>query len=326
MAQPDRRQIHVDRPLTTISVAYIQNQSEYIAGRVFPTVPVEKQSDLYYIYDKNDWFRDEAAVRGPAQESAGGGYNVSNDSYSCLEYAFHHDIPWQDLSNADEGIDLERDATEFVTQRLLLRRERQWAANYFTTSKWGTDIAGVSSSPSAGTSVIHWSDYTNGTPVDDVDAARRAIKVATGMTPNRMVLGYDVFNKLKRHPTVRDYYKYVSADVITPQMLAAVFEIEQVMVAGAVYATNVEGETGAYNFVHGKNALLCYAAPRPSKMLPSAGYLFGWTGVSQGMGVEVAIEKFDIRSTKVTRIEGTLAFDHKKVAADLGYFFSGVVA
>jgi len=325
MPQPDRAQIHVDRPLTNLSVAYIQSQSEYIAGRVFPVVPVTKQSDLYYVYNKNDWFRDEAALRGVAQESAGGGYNISTDSYTCREVAFHRDVPWQDMSNADEGIDLERDATEFVTQRLLLRRERSWAASYFAASVWGNNTAGVASAPSTGER-IHWSDYVNGTPLDDIDAARRAIKISTGFAPNRLVLGYDVFDKLKRHPTVRDYYKYVSADVITADMLAAVFEVEQVMVASAVFATNNEGETGAYAFVHGKGALLCYAAPRPSTMLPSAGYVFGWTGISQGMGVEVAVERFDMRHLKVTRVEATLAFDHKRVAADLGAFFSSIVA
>lgn len=325
MAQPDRRQIHVDRPLTTISVAYIQAQTEYIAGRVFPVVPVTKQSDLYYVYDQNDWFRDEAAVRGPAQESAGGGYNLSTDSYACREWSFHKDVPWQDMANADEGIDLERDAVEFVTQRLLLRRERSWSTTYFTSGVWGTDITGVASSPSAGQR-IHWGDYTNGTPVSDIDAGKRAIKLATGYTANRLVLGYDTFDALKRHPTVRDQYKYVSADVITPQMLAAVFGVEEVLVASAVYATNVEGETAAYSFVHGKHALLCYAAPRPSPLLASAGYVFGWTGISQGMGVEVAVDRFDLRHLKVTRIEGTLAFDHKRVAAQLGYFFSGIVA
>lgn len=325
MAQPDRRQIHVDRPLTNVSVAYIQSQSEYIAARVFPVVPVTKQSDLYYVYDKNDWFRDEAAQRAPATESAGGGYNVGTDNYNAREWSFHKDIPWQDMANADEGIDLERDATEFVTQRLLLRRERSWATNYFAPTVWATDIAGVAAAPAAGQR-IHWSDYTNGTPLQDVSAGKRAIKLSTGFTPNRLVLGYDTFEALKYHPTIREYYKYTSADVITAQMLAAVFEVEQVMVASAVYATNSEGETAAYSFVHGKHALLCYAAPRPSTMLPSAGYVFGWTGISQGMGVEVAIERFDIRQTKVTRVEGTLAFDHKRVAADLGYFFSGIVA
>lgn len=59
-----------------------------------------------------------------------------------------------------------------------------------------------------------------------------------------------------------------------------------------LYATNNEGETAAYSFVQGKHALLCYVNPRPSLMSPSAGYVFGWRGISQGMGVNMAMKRF----------------------------------
>ena len=68
MPQPTQSAVHVNRPLTMLSVAYAQAQSAFIADKVFPVVPVDKQSDLYYVYTKNDWFRDEAQVRPPATE------------------------------------------------------------------------------------------------------------------------------------------------------------------------------------------------------------------------------------------------------------------
>ena len=65
MAQPTPSDVHVDAILTNISVAYIQDQNYFIANKVFPSIPVEKQSDKYFKYTKGDWFRDEAAVRAP---------------------------------------------------------------------------------------------------------------------------------------------------------------------------------------------------------------------------------------------------------------------
>jgi len=73
MSQPTSNDVHVDAILTNISVAYIQEQSAYIASQVFPIIPVEKQSDKYFTYAKGDWFRDEAQLRAPATESAGSG-------------------------------------------------------------------------------------------------------------------------------------------------------------------------------------------------------------------------------------------------------------
>jgi hypothetical protein len=325
MAQPTTRQVHVDRPLTAMSVAYMQEQSDFIADQVFPVVPVDKQSDLYYVYDKNDWFRDEAADRAPGTESAGGGYNLSTTPYSCRVVAYHKDIDDQTRDNADDGIDLERDATEFSTHKILLRRERNWATNFFGTGIWGTDITGVASAPGAG-QTIHWSNYTTSDPVTDIETGKRTIKINTGRTANTLVLGYDVFRFLKRHPTVRDQYKYVNSDVITAQMLARMFEVERVLVAGAVYATNDEGATGAYDFVHGKRALLCHVAPRPGLLVPSAGYMFGWRGVSRGNGTTVAIKRFRMENLESDRVEAQAAYDPKVVGADLGYFWDAIVA
>src|SRR5579872_5942530 len=70
--------VHVNVPLTQISVAYRQDNTQYIAARAFPIVPVQKQSDRYYEYDRDYWFRTEADKRRPASESAGSEYTVQN--------------------------------------------------------------------------------------------------------------------------------------------------------------------------------------------------------------------------------------------------------
>ena len=44
--------VHVDQPLTNLTLAYAQSQENFIADKVFPTVGVSKQSDKYYIYDR----------------------------------------------------------------------------------------------------------------------------------------------------------------------------------------------------------------------------------------------------------------------------------
>lgn len=325
MAQPTQSQVHINRPLTNISIAYMQGANEFISDKVFPVIPVDRVSDSYFVYTKNDWFRDEAQVRPPATESAGGGYGITTDSYNTKTWAFHKDVPWDVRANADAGIDLDRDATEFVTQRLLLRRERDWASKFFTSGVWGTTITGVASSPSTN-QVIQWSNYASSDPAGDIDTAKRTIKITTGLTPNTLVLGYDTFVKLKRHTAIKDQYKYVNSDTVTADMLAKVFEVDRVLVCGGVYATNNEGETAAYSFIQGKGALLTYVAPRPSLLSPSAGYVFQWKGISQGAGQTVAVQTFPIRELKVDRVEAEMAFDNKLVATDLGYYFDSIVA
>jgi len=319
MPQPTATQVHTNGPLTNISVAYIQNQTAFIAARIFPIVTVDKKSDTYYQYTKNDWFRDEAKPRAPSTESAGGGYNMdSSPSYNCKRNAFHKDIDDEIRANFDQPLNPDRDATEFVTQKILLRQEIAWTTAYFTTSVWGTDL----------TPANLWSDYASSDPIGDVRTGIRTILATTGHKPNKLVLGYDVFTKLQDHPDIIDRLKYTgdAKGAVTRAQLAALFDIETVEVCEAIKATNNEGETAVYDFVQGKHALLVYAAPRPSLMLPSGGYIFAWKGISGGLGQSVGVKKFRMENLTSDRVEAEYAFDQKLVASDMGYFFASVVS
>lgn len=323
-AQPTASSVHVNAPLTNVSVAYLQSATDFIADKVFPVVSVDKQTDIYWKYTKNDWFRDEAQLRAPGTESAGGGYNVdSTNTYSAKVYSFHKDIPDQVRSNADSGIDVDRDATMFVTQRLLVKRERIFTANYMKTGVW-KDYTGVAVAPAAN-QFMQWDDYANSDPLNDIRIARVYIKTLTGFKPNTLVLAENVFEALKNHPDIVDRYKYTSSSVVTQDMIAKLFEVDKILIAGGVYASNVEGGTDAYSYITSKSALLCYSAPNPGLLTPSAGYTFSWKGLSS-LGYSTAVKTFRMEHLESDRIEGQSAFDMKVVGADLGAFFATAIS
>lgn len=334
MPQPNVNNVHIDAILTNISVAYLQNTNNFIADKVFPTIPVEKKSNLYFTYTKDDWFRDEAQRRADGTASAGGGYGLNQATYMADVYAFHKDIGDQTRANADNPLNPDMEATQFITQRLLLRREVQWASDYFTSGVWATTITGVadaSTNPTA-TETYVWSDYATSStyksnPIANVEDAKVKILQNTGYEPNTLVLGYAVFQALKNHPLLVDRYKYTQAGaIVTEDLLAQLFGVERVLVAKAVVNTANEGATGTYAFTTGKSALLCYTTPNPGLMTPSAGYTFMWTGVSGGLGTTVGVSRFRMEELKSDRVEAEMAFDNKVVASDLGYFWSNIIA
>lgn len=316
MSQPTRSDVHQNVPLTNISIAYIQGSEDFISRRVFPVVPVSKQSDTYYTFTKNDFMRDEAKLRGPNTESAGSGFNLTTTTYSCKTYALHQDVPWQVQSNADAVLSLDRAAAEFVSHKLMIREDRIWATNYFAASIWGTT--------STLSGADQWSDLDDSDPIAKFGVARNTIKKNTGKRANKIVVGWEVDEVLKRHPLVLERFKYTSSDSISNQMLARLFEVDEYMVFGSVYASNVEGETAAQAFIGGKHALVLHVASSPSLMTPSAGYTFAWDGTGNSSGI--SFDSFDIREKKATRIEGETSIDHKVVASDCGYFFENAVA
>lgn len=315
--------VHVNAPLTNISVAYVQSQSNFIADQVFPNLPVEKQTDVYYLYNKGDFLRDEARKRAPSSESAGGGFRLTTDSYRCEPEAFHKDIDDQTRANADSVLSLDRAATEYVTQKLLIRRERQFIADFFGTGIWSTDVTGVTSGATAG-QFNRW-DGTS-TPLADVEKGKRAILGATGFEPNTIAMSYEVFSALRDNAQIRDQFKYTSADSIDEAMMARYFGIDRLFVFRSIYATGNEGATQTTGFSAGKHVLLCYSAPNPSLMQPTAGYTFTWSGYTGAGAFGLRISKWREQRIRSDRVEGEMAYDLKVVAAECGYFFNGAIA
>lgn len=319
MAQPTPSDVHVDAILTNISVAYIQDQANFISNRVFSSVPVEKQSDKYFRYTKGDWFRDEAQKRAPATESVGSGYNLATDTYNAEVYAFHKDVDDQVRANADSPLNPDREATTFVTQRMLLRQEIDWTSKYFTTSVWDTDVVGNND-------FTRWDDYTSSDPIDDIEEGKSTILTNTGFMPNVLVLGYDVFRQLRHHPDIVDRIKYTSSAVPAEGILGSLFGVDRVLVSRAIRNSGAEGAADAFAQIHGKNAALYYVAPTPGLLTPSAGYQFVWRGVSDGLGQNIGITRFRMPELRSDRVEAQMAWDYKVVSTDLGYFFSNCVS
>lgn len=322
---PTMQNAHIDRALTNTSVAYMQDASAFIADKVFPIVPVKRQSDVFYVYNKGDFMRDEAQVRGANTESAGGDYGVeANDPYYCRKHAFHKDVAPEERANYDEPLDADIDASEFVSQKMLIRREMEWSSKFFKTGIWGTEIEGASSASSGKT--IYWNSATSN-PIGDITGAAVTMASATGFKPNVLVLSPYAFNALKNHEDILDRIKYTQKGIVTSDLLATLFEVDKVFVAWGVVNSAVKGATDSVDFIMGKHALLAYANPRPALRKPSAGYIFAWTGLegSGAYGNRIVRLPMDVLGLGTERIEGEIAFDAKKICSDLGVFFKDIV-
>lgn len=334
MPQPTASQVHVDAVLTNVSIAYMQDHAGYLAERLFPRVPVQKQSNVYFKYDKGYWFRDEAKKRAPGTESAGGGYGVSTDNYFCEPYAFHTDVDPQIRANTDQPLDADIDATQYVTEKLLLKREKLVLASYFTTGVWTGSTTGGDITPGTKWSAV------NSTPVEDVTGQIWHVKGVTGKFPNRLCFGALAWsNGIQNHAEILDRIKYTQKGVVTPELFASLVAPPdtpdfQVLVASAIENTAKEGAADSFSWMaSSKDALLVYAEPNPGLRKPSGGYIFAWSGFLGQNAFGAATARIPMpwlgisESAGVTeRIEGQIALDAKLVGADLGAYFSAAVA
>lgn len=329
MPQPLYNDVHIAAALTNVSVAYLQDQTVYVADKIFPPVPVQHQTDVYFVWTKADFFRDEAQIRADGVESAGTGMGLTTQTYSAKVWALHQDIGAQVRNNADPAVDVDVASTRMLMQKMLIRRDRVFMSTYVKTGVWGTDITGVAAAPSA-SQTVYWSDDANGDPFTDLATGVTTVLKNTGLMPNVLLLNWDVYQALRKHPLVIDRIKYTNpafAGKITPELLAQAFDIERIVVSQGVYNSAGEGLTASMGFMMAKSALLVHVPPSPGLMTPSAGYTFGWTGLIplNTMGVAVYQIPMPWRGIQTIRNECEMAFDMQVVGSDLGYFYSGIV-
>jgi hypothetical protein len=147
--------------------------------------------------------------------------------------------------------------------------------------------------------------------------------------PNVLLCGAEVFFELCNHSDVLDRIKYTQGPAIASEtLLAQLFGLDKVVVGKAVKNVSAKGATEDTDFILGKSALLCYAAPSPGIKQPTAGYIFAWTGLEGAGAYGNRIYKIPtpLNGLGSERVEGEIAFDCELVSADLGVFFNGIVA
>lgn len=291
MANPDVGDLHVNSLLTNVSIGY--DPKGFFAAKLFPLVPVDKQTDIYPSYNRSDWARDtgapgaaptgsgQAVRRAPGTKARTVEYGVNNtNTYRCVNYALGMEIPDELRSNADAVFDLDRDATLLLQSLLNLRFDREVAADMIVSGGW--DSLTVSNK---------WSDYAASTPMEDIRAGIHSIRRGTlGMSAEggiKLLVGALVDQRLKDHPDIIDRFKYgASAGApakVTNQLIASLFEVDEYNVANSVFTSDEEGTAEAsvtYSDVVTDDVLLYWTPPSASRMAPSAGYLFNWRSMA----------------------------------------------
>ena len=330
-------QVHIDQPLTNLTLAYAQSQENFIADKVFPTVGVQRQSDKYYIYDRANMNRTgDVQKLAPRTEVNRIGMTISNDSYYADVFGLGMDFDEQTLANEDSMLDIRAAGAETLATRLMIHREEQFAETFFKADVWGTDYDGVANADNnLASEVTQWSDYTNSTPIADVTLARRTMQLKSGgFKPNTMVVGKEVRDTLINHPDILARLNggatVTNTALITNAKLAEIFEVENFYVMEAVKNTAAEGLAESNAFIGGKFALLVHTPRSAGLMTPAAGLTFAWNNIPGVNNLGITVESFSDDALKrqqvAEHIQVKMAYDMKIVGADLGVFFNTIIA
>lgn len=280
MAYDDLGLLHYDQVLTEFSVGY--SNDEFVGGLLMPTVTVGQRSGKYNVQEKVGFtvMDDLRAPKAKANEVPP--ITFSRDTYYAEEHALVDIVDREEVAEADSELDPMRDATERLSDTILLNREYLIAALATTTTNYASGhtatIAGV----------LQWNNYATSFPIANLKTGRDAIHLATLKYPNLCIMGYDVATQLEDHTYIVDRFKYVEAGMTTFDMIARLVGSPGLVFhkAGAIRNTANLGQPQTFSYMWGDDVVLAYVNPRPGRKSVSYGYEYAFPWAGQVMPTE----------------------------------------
>ena len=317
--------VHIDQPLTNLTLAYLQDQSVFLADKIFPVVGVQKQRDNYYIYDRANMNRsgDVKLVSGRTELNRIG-QKLSYDTYDAKVWGLAMDFDEQTLANEDSMLDIRAAGAETLMNRLLIHREEQFVDTFFTNNaNWPTFTVQTG-----------WSDIENATPIADITVAMTSAQLNSGgFKPNTMIVGKGVRDVLVNHPDILTRLNggatVQNPALVTDNKLAEIFGVTNFYVLEAVKNTTHElapnsAETESPAFIGANSCLLVYTPPAATLMTPAAGLTFAWNSLPGVNNLGVTVESFSddaLRRQQISEhIQVKMSYDMKVVGQELGIF------
>ncbi len=310
---PEPRAMHKDAVLTNLSLRY-RNEA-MIWQSVMPIVKVNKRSDIYYVYNKEDSFTladDKISPKGLANEIDWG---VADQNYSVKDHALGDWLPQEAIDNADNPLQPEIDTNDFLNLCLDVAQEKRVADIVFSASSYPTGNKTQLSGNS------QWSKSAD----DPIGNVQTAIETCF-QRANTLVFGLDAWMVFRRLPEVLDAIKAVAGaslrgGMVSAQEVAQFFEIEKVIVGRGRYNTAKPGQTASYTRLWGKHCAALYVDPSPGIKTITFGVTFCET-------LRFTAREFDPkRGLKGAHyIRPGWNSDEKVIASDCGYLIEDAVA
>lgn len=326
---PTTSDVHVNRPLTNMSLAFMQKLEKFKADELAPIMPVAKKSDSYFKLNKEYWFSDLMKKRGIGARAIEVGYGVSTDSYLCDLWSVSKPIDDQVRANEDSPLNSDRNAMQFVTRLERMNREKSFKDAFWSdTAGWTTNVTGNSSASAleASQTFNEWSD-PDATPIDDVEVLKMMMEKLTGFTPNVLALGRPAWVALKKCPQILDRITGGSTSInpaqVTLAMVAGLFELESIVVLSAVENTAGHGVSMVGDYIFGDDGLLMYRDATVGIETATAMRTITWQQYA-GNANGTRILKWREEPIHSDHVEVESTYVHKMIAPDLGIFLKDI--
>ena len=246
-------------------------------------------------------------ARAPGGGYARGTWEFAPATYATQEHGAEEPVDDNQQAAFQEYFTAEVVSTARAFGAVLRNAEKRVADAVFNTSTWtGGGLT---------TAVTNeWDDAANATPIIDVENAVTAVYNASGIWADTLVINRQVFRNLRNCAEIIDRINSAGAgnpskaSDINTAMLAAIFDLEKIIVAGGTRNTANEGQSASPGQIwSGEYAMVCKTADGIDMSEPCIGRTFHWSEDGSSIGGTVETYRDEKVRGDVVRVRHQVA-------------------
>ncbi len=299
--------LRINAYLSEVARGYRNN--ELIAHYLFPTIESELEKVDIFEFNKEAFkvHDTERAIRANSNVISPEGFK--KHTATLTEHDLAYPLDYREEHESKE-VKLQLHATNVVTQGLQLKHEKQCA-----------DLVQDANNYSSGNKVIlsgtsQFNDEASD-PVTVIDTAKNAICSNIGQDPNTMVIGQEVWEKLKRHKVLTGLLSNSEHKILTLSHLKEIFEIENIVVGKAVTVD----ENNVNHRIWGKNIILAYVPKLDTRTEYDPAFAY-----TIHLKDSLKIDEYYKEGNKLKYIRATDIYTPFLVGPEAGYLIKNAVA
>lgn len=251
--------VHIQVPLTNYAQGY--GFPDMVAERVLPVIPVQKETDKYYKFNKEE-LQDQNTLRADGDPASEMTWDVTSAAYIAEEYAMRKLVTDRVMRNADAVIKPKMTSVKKLKRVLMIAQERRVQALVQSTTH-------ITNNGGVGTK---W-DAASGMNIrKDVDTAKDSLRRTAGVMANAMLIDYASAQAVMRYLMTTAYTTF--AEWLDKNELPPVLWGLETIVGGAVRNTANAAATESLADIWTDNVLIFHKDPDPDPESPGLGYIF----------------------------------------------------
>tara|TARA_R100001440_G_scaffold5611_1_gene11948 strand:+ start:3849 stop:4853 length:1005 start_codon:yes stop_codon:yes gene_type:complete len=254
----------VDEILSSLLIENYGSNQDLIAGEIFETVNVTDRTGTILLEEGRNFLGAGAGIdvqRAPGSSRAKiSTFDRSSTTFACKIFAAEHAIAVEDLLDSQYPGSEEERAARMVGNVLALKREKRAADLLFSTAEFTNNATAANE---FGAQV----DAAGADPLTGLHKLKDKVRAnASGVHPDSLIMGYEVFRALARNEEIRGYAGTASAgfasgsrilqDDVVISVLRDILGIPNIHVGSARQDTAVAGATSSESYIWGESIFM----------------------------------------------------------------------